>query len=175
MTLTMARRRVSFEVLGAAETKGSAKAFVPKKWADEAHRAGKAPRAIVTNDNPSAKAWEQRIATEAQKVAGDGLFVGPVVLLVTFHLPRPKSLPKRVLHHTTRPDCDKAARCVLDALTGVLYHDDGQITELHVRKAFAATATAPRAVITVAAAADPDPMQHVLTVDEARDLFSMEA
>jgi crossover junction endodeoxyribonuclease RusA len=165
MTLAMARRRVSFEVLGAAETKGSAKAFVPKKWADEAHRAGKAPRAIITNDNPSAKAWEQRIATEAQAVAGDGLFVGPLVLIVTFHLPRPKSAPKRVVHHITRPDCDKAARCVLDALTGVLYHDDGQIVELHVRKQFAAAAAAPRAVITVAEASDPAPVQADLIAD----------
>lgn len=159
MTLTLARRRVSFEVLGAAQTKGSAKAFVPKKWAEAAVREGKAPRAIVTNDNPAAKAWEQRIATEAQKVADEGLFVGPVVLIATFHLPRPKSLPKRIVHHMTRPDCDKATRCVLDALTGVLYHDDGQVVELHVRKQFAAAAAAPCVRIIVEEACAPDPAQ----------------
>jgi Holliday junction resolvase RusA-like endonuclease len=163
----MMRRSVSFTVLGAAQTKGSAKAFVPKKWAEAAVREGKAPRAIVTNDNPNAKAWEHRIATEAQHAAGvsAGLFVGPVVLVVTFHLPRPKSLPQRVVHHVTRPDCDKAARCVLDALTGVLYRDDGQVVELHVRKQFAAAAAPPCARITVTEAAAPDPVQTDFIAD----------
>jgi Holliday junction resolvase RusA-like endonuclease len=149
VSLTLDRRRVAFTVLGAAQTKGSAKAFVPKKWAQDAVAQGKAPRAIVTNDNPNAKAWEQRIATEAQKVGGGALFTGPVILTVAFHLPRPKSLPKRVTHHMTRPDCDKATRCVLDALTGVLYGDDGQVVELHVRKQFAELGAAPRADITL--------------------------
>jgi crossover junction endodeoxyribonuclease RusA len=165
VTLTMMRRRVSFTVLGAAQTKGSAKAFVPKKWAAEAVAKGKAPRAIVTNDNPNAKSWEQRIATEAQAVAGNYLFPGAVVLTVTFHLPRPKSLPRRMVHHMTRPDCDKATRCVLDALSGVLYHDDGQVVELHVRKQFAGVAAAPRACITVEEAVAPDPVQADLVAD----------
>ncbi len=155
--LTMARRKVVFTVLGAAQTKGSAKAFVPKTWAAAAVAQGKAPRAIVTNDNPKAKDWEQRIATEAQAVAGETLFEGPVVLSVAFYLPRPKSLPRRVVHHTTRPDCDKATRCVLDALTHVLYRDDGQVIELHVRKQFAALGAAPRAEITVEEADEPSP------------------
>lgn len=148
--------RITFTVLGAAQTKGSAKAFVPKKWAEVAVRQGKAPRAIVTNDNPNAKAWEQRIATEAQAAGNDYIFLGPVTLVVSFHLPRPKSLPKRVTHHITRPDADKALRCVLDALTGVLYHDDGQVVELHVRKQYAGLTEAPRAVITVEEAAPAD-------------------
>jgi len=155
----MARRRIVFTVLGQPETKGSAKAIVPKKWADDAHRAGTVPRAIVTNDNPSAAAWEQRIATEAQTVASDGLFVGPVIIAVTFWLPRPKSLPKYVRHHLTRPDCDKAARCVLDALSGVLYHDDKQVVALHVRKLFAAPAAPTGARIVVEEAEEPDPQQ----------------
>jgi Holliday junction resolvase RusA-like endonuclease len=161
----MARRSVSFTVLGAAQTKGSAKAFVPQKWAKAAVAEGKAPRAIVTNDNPNAAAWQQRIATEAQAVAGPLLFIGPVVLVMTFHLPRPKSLPRYVAHHLTRPDCDKAARCVLDALTGVLYHDDKQVVELHVRKQFAAAAAPPCARITVMEAAAPDPVPSDLFAD----------
>ena len=165
MSLTMTRRRVSFSVLGAAQTKGSAKAFVPRKWAVAAVAEGKAPRAIVVNDNPAAKEWERRIATEAQSAAADGLFVGPVVLIATFHLPRPKSLPRRVVHHVTRPDCDKVTRCLLDALTGVLYHDDGQVVELHVRKQFAAPAAPPCVCITLAEAAPPDPRQGDLIAD----------
>lgn len=169
MTLTAARRRVAFTVLGAAQTKGSAKAFVPFKWAKEAVAQGKAPRALVTNDNPNARDWEQRIATEAQKAGGGELFTGPVVLSVAFHLPRPKSLPKRVTHHMTRPDCDKATRCVLDALTDVLYGDDGQVVELHVSKQYAEVGAAPRADIRLEEAIAPAPIEPA-----AAALFSAE-
>lgn len=168
----MSRRRVTFTVLGTPQTKGSTKAFVPKKWAQEAVQQGRAPRAIVTNDNPAAKAWEQRIATEAQAVAGEGLFVGAVALIATFYLPRPKSLPRRVLHHVTRPDCDKATRCVLDALTGVLYRDDSQVVELHVRKQFAAIDTAPRVHVALEEAPDPDLQQSDLPLEQFGSLFA---
>ncbi len=158
MTALVTVRELRIVVLGAAQTKGSAKAFVPAKWAREAVAAGRAPRAIVTNDNPNAKEWEGRIATEAQNVIGDsGLFAGPVAQAIGFHLPRPKSLPRRVVHHVTRPDCDKAARCVLDALTHVAYNDDGQVVELHVSKRFAAEGDGPRAEIIIREAATIDP------------------
>jgi Holliday junction resolvase RusA-like endonuclease len=146
--LTMTRRVVTFEVIGIAQPKGSMKAFVPKGW----------DRAIVTSDNPKMKDWQQRIAEQAQTVAADGQFVGPVAVSVVFHLPRPASLPKRVRHHVKKPDLDKLVRCLKDGLRGVLYHDDSQVTDLDSHKRYAVTAAAPRACITVAEA-DPQPEQ----------------
>jgi len=137
------RRSVTFTVLGLAQPKGSAKAFVPKGW----------QRAVVTSDNPRVKDWQQAVAWQAQAAAAEGQFVGPVALRVAFALPRPASLPRRVLAHITRPDLDKLVRSIGDALTGVLYRDDGQVVELQARKVYAAAGAAPSAEITVREAA----------------------
>jgi Holliday junction resolvase RusA-like endonuclease len=152
MSLTMDRRRVTFDVIGIAQPKGSTRAFVPKGWT----------RPIITADNPRTKGWQQLVAEQAQRVAQEGLFVGPVILWVTFSLPRPISLPKRVVQHTKNPDLDKLARVVCDALTGVLYHDDAQVVELHVFKLYAAVGSPPRARITLETAVLPVPTPAAL-------------
>lgn len=161
MTLTMTRRSVQFRVIGEAQPKGSMRSFIPKGWT----------RAILTDSNPRVKGWQQLVAEQAQQVAADGLFVGPVAMGVVFHLPRPQSLPKRVLHHTKKPDLDKLVRAMKDALKGILYSDDSQVVRLVARKQYAAIAAAPCAVITVTEAAPPDPAQLDFSTD---DLFSEE-
>jgi Holliday junction resolvase RusA-like endonuclease len=150
----MTPRSVSFVVTGIPQPKGSAKAFVPKKWADDAYRRGVAPRAVVTHDNPRTKGWQQLVADQAQKVAGV-IFDGPTVLTVTFYLPRPQYLRDRIEPHVTPPDLDKLVRCVTDALTGILYHDDKQVVDLLARKFYARPSAAPHVQITLAEAAPP--------------------
>jgi Holliday junction resolvase RusA-like endonuclease len=150
-------RVVTFQVHGLPQPKGSAKAFTPASWARRAIAAGQsAVRAVVTNDNPKAKGWQQLVAEQAQGVAGDGLFVGPVTVTLVFRLPRPVSLPKRVEHHLTTPDLDKLVRCALDGLTHVLFADDKAVVELRARKVYA---VAPGAEITVAACGTPNVTQ----------------
>lgn len=158
----MARRIETFRVIGVAQPKGSMRAFVPKGWT----------RPVLTSTNPKVKGWQQLVAEQAQDAASRGLFVGAVALGVVFQLPRPKSLPKGRLHHTTKPDCSKLARGLEDALTGVLYRDDAQIVSLFVRKVYAPIGSAPCAVVTIADAAAPDPVQMDFTSDE---LFFEEA
>lgn len=162
MRLTMSRRTVTFRVIGAAQPKGSMRAFVPKGWT----------RPVLTSTNPRVKGWQQLVAEQAQTVAADGLFVGPVSLGVAFQLPRPQSLPKRILHHTKKPDLDKLVRALKDALKGVLYTDDSQVVVIYARKVYAAPAAAPCAVVTIAEAVEPDPVQLDFTSDE---LFFEEA
>ena len=148
----MTPRIVTFSVMGIPQPKGSTKAFVPKGWT----------RPIVTADNPKAKGWQQLVAEQAQDVAREGFFVGPIAVAMVFRLPRPISLPKRVVHHLTAPDIDKLARCCLDGLTGVLYRDDSQVVELRARKVYSREAVAPCAHITVLDAAPPQAEQTSL-------------
>lgn len=155
MSLSMTRRVVRFEVIGLAQPKGSTRAFIPKGWS----------RPIITSANPKSKGWEQLVREQAQAAANEGMFLGPVALSVVFQLPRPQSLPKSVRHHVKKPDVSKLARSLEDALTGVLYRDDAQIVRLQVAKVYAPTGTAPRAVVTVAEAAPPDPAQLTLPAD----------
>lgn len=49
---------------------------------------------------------------------------------------RPKSVPKSRLFHTVKPDCDNAAKAVLDAANGILWVDDAQVISLRVIKAY---------------------------------------
>jgi Holliday junction resolvase RusA-like endonuclease len=120
-------RSLSFSVTGLPQPKGSAKAFLPKGWT----------RPVITSDNKGLKAWEQAVRYEAQRAA-NGLFFQdePVGLAVYFHLPRPKSLPKKVHAHTKRPDLDKLTRAVGDALTGVVWHDDSQLVQIEAMKGY---------------------------------------
>ena len=142
---------VSFRVLGLPQAKGSTKAFTPKGWT----------RPIITSTCKGLKAWEQAVRYEAQHAAEGAFFVGPVELSVGFHLPRPVSLPKRVTAHTKRPDLDKLTRAVGDALTGVLWKDDSQVTYISARKSYALDQPGG-ATITVRAISEPDATQPQL-------------
>lgn len=117
---------VKFTVFGVARPKGSTKAFM---------RPGmKFP--IVTSDNKSVKGWEDSVRAAVQQQAAGAFFDGPVIVRIAFDLPRPKSMSKKVLHHVKKPDIDKLARGSMDAMKGVLWQDDSQVIELHVKKRY---------------------------------------
>jgi crossover junction endodeoxyribonuclease RusA len=131
-------------VYGVARPKGSTRAFRPKG----------SDRIIVTNDNPRTKPWQTLIADTAQEAIRkqlDGrMFDGAVGLEVTFWLPRPKSLPRRVVAHTRKPDLDKLVRAVKDALTGAgVWRDDAQVVSVRAAKGYAVGNECARAVIRV--------------------------
>ena len=63
---------------------------------------------------------------------------------LVFFIPRPKSVsPQKRPRPTAKPDIDKIARAVLDALTGTLYNDDAQVVALYVEKWYAAESGTP--------------------------------
>lgn len=118
---------LTFTVIGIARPKGSTKAFM---------RPGmKFP--IVTSDNRTLKGWEAFVRAAIQQHAPGTFFRGPVTVRIVFELPRPQTLPKKVTDHIKRPDLDKLARGALDAMKGVLWNDDSQVVDLHVRKVYA--------------------------------------
>lgn len=132
---------VSFTVIGVAVPKGSLKAFV---------RHG---HAHLTHDNPQTRSWQHLVAAQAQAVVHldhVAQFLGPIAIRVTFALPRPATLPRRITTHTKKPDLDKLLRNIGDALRGVLYRDDAQIVEWHGRKVYAPIGALPQAEITIA-------------------------
>jgi crossover junction endodeoxyribonuclease RusA len=130
---------IAFTVIGHAQPQGSTKAFnVPGK---------RYP--VVTSDNPNLKDWRTLVAYAAQQQAAGGPLSGGVRVMLDFALQRPKSLPKRTSQHLKKPDIDKLARAVLDALTGILYHDDSEVVRLDVTKRYAAPTEAPSVRITI--------------------------
>ena len=126
----------SIIVYGEAIPKGSTRAFVING------------KAVTTNANKRTKDWQTLVSMAAQEKKPDKPIDGAVDILLNFYLPRPKghygtgknagklreSAPD---FHVTKPDTDKLARAVKDGLTGVVYGDDSQVTQLIAVKWYA--------------------------------------
>jgi len=160
-------RTVSFTVFGTARPKGSHQPFL--------HRVTK--QIIMRPASQGLRAWEAAIRGEAQKLADQGVFfTGAVRVMVTFTFARPKSVSvKRRGYMTVAPDLDKLARSVFDPLTGVLWKDDSQVTELLARKVYGATEEPSRAVITISELAPQAVDSPLLTMATQEDLYATEA
>ena len=125
---------IEFTVYGLPQPKGSARAFVIPG------NGGRKPRAVVTSDNPKAKPWAADIKREAAAACGQKLFERevPLRVMVSFAVTRPISAkPEKRPYPVVKPDVDKLARTVLDALVGIVMVDDAQVVQLHVTKRYA--------------------------------------
>lgn len=130
---------MTFRVYGVPVPQGSTRGFV--------HQG----RALITHDNRQVEPWRQDIAGRA-RVAGVPTLAGPVLVSVSFIVPRPKSRPKKHREPDVRPDLDKLLRSVLDALTGIAYRDDAQVVRFgQVDKRYPMNDEPPGALITVRA------------------------
>lgn len=87
---------------------------------------------ITTSDNVKTKPWKQQVSLMAISEMRGEMIEGPVTLRLSFFLPKPKSVKRA--HPTVKPDIDKLARAVLDALTGIVYRDDAQVTSVLAQK-----------------------------------------
>ena len=79
---------------------------------------------------------------------------GPLSVMILAYFPLPKSYhrkrtPRPARPHDKRPDADNVAKIYLDALNGVVWHDDSQIASLQVLKIRCAQGDIPRTEIQV--------------------------
>lgn len=139
-------------VYGRAPTKGSVRAFIPKR-ADGSLVLRPDGQPVVVKNDQGGRDAEQRMAGIAAACAGEmarlglGVHGGAVEVEFTVFRLRPKG------HHgsgrnagvlkesapafpTARPDVDKHARAIMDALHGVVWRDDSQVVEVLGRKRF---------------------------------------
>ena len=115
---------VEFTVYGNPTAKGRPKfarrgnfvaAYTPKK----------------TSDNAKIISGEAMVA-----MAGRKPLEGALGCVLSFYMPIPKSTSKKdaakmlsgEIHHIKKPDLDNAEKQVLDAMNGIVYLDDAQIT-----------------------------------------------
>lgn len=98
---------------------------------------------VVTSANAKLKPWRQQVTSTAivesarQKFA---LIKRPLAVDISleFYFDRPKSF--KAAGKTTKPDVDKLCRGALDALKGVVYEDDSQVTDVCMKKRFGSPA-----------------------------------
>lgn len=124
---TLGLTELTFSVVGTPMQVGSKRAFTTK-----------AGRAIVVEENDRPKKEWRRAVIDAAVEALDGrtgFGRAPVELWLVFVHPRPKAARKADVWKASKPDWDKLARNVCDALTqsGTIA-DDSSICVAHVRK-----------------------------------------
>lgn len=112
-------------------------------------------RGILVESCKEVGPWRERIAIVAHNGMTEAEFHlavrgTPVMVDVLFVLPRPSSTPKtKTPPAVKRPDGDKLGRAVLDALTGVCFEDDSQVTVMTFKKRLAELGENPVADISV--------------------------
>lgn len=136
--------RGSTFVPGTPIPQGSAKGFVVGKHVN------------ITHDNDAVMPWRSDVAARIRATIGPTIAIpaGPVRVGLTFVMPRRANEPKGPKPHTTRPDLDKLCRAVLDAMTGLVFTDDAQVTELDAAKVRATIGEQPGAHVHWEAAAE---------------------
>lgn len=115
-------------------------------------------RAILVESSNRLKPWRAHVAAQVRTaMRGHQPFDGPIHINLEFVMPRPKNTPKRppTPPATKRPDIDKLARAVLDAITAICYHDDSQVTHLNNTKRIAEPDELAGVTITIKTADPP--------------------
>ncbi len=112
---------------------------------------------VMIESSKAVAPWRTTVAWHAAEAYRGAPLDGPIIVRLEFLMPRVTSLPKRKATppHTKKPDSDKIARAVLDALTKVVWRDDSLVVDLHVTKRYAEVSEQPGVRIRVAIATEP--------------------
>jgi Holliday junction resolvase RusA-like endonuclease len=90
---------------------------------------------VKTYDPKDSRQYKDNVA--AQIVAQSPVFVeGAVQVEMGFFLPRPKTLPKKVVFHTKKPDLDNLIKGTKDAMKGIVWRDDSQVVMIQAVKMY---------------------------------------
>lgn len=123
-----ATKILEFRVAGIAQPRGSKKAITVTGQR----------RGLLIDDNRKSGPWMDLVRREATKVMADREpFTGPLCLTVTIFRARPKGhfrtngnvKPSAPAFPATRPDSSKYMRAIEDAMSKVVYVDDGQLVD----------------------------------------------
>lgn len=91
-------------------------------------------RHVGVYDPKESREYKQNLV--AQIVAQNPRYIpeGAICLECEFIFARPKSLPKKIVDHTKKPDIDNCIKALKDALNGIVWKDDSQIISVYARK-----------------------------------------
>ncbi|MDR3348819.1 MAG: RusA family crossover junction endodeoxyribonuclease [Acidaminococcales bacterium] len=117
-------------------------------------RFARAGKAAVAYDPQKSRDFKFLVRLVAAAHKPPELFAGPVSLCVLVYRQVPKSWGKKKtalalagkIRPTTKPDLDNYAKGVKDALNGIVWRDDSQVTDEFCQKRYAA---APRVDVEV--------------------------
>lgn len=133
------------DVQGAHDAAARIAVFVPGKPAPQGSKrylGRQGGKGITVESSKAVAPWRADIREallQELEAGGHQQLDGAVTVLLTFVMPRPASTPKRRTPPAVkRPDIDKLARAVLDAIGSAgVWRDDSQVTNLHAYKRLA--------------------------------------
>lgn len=135
--------------------------FVPGKPAPQGSKRH-VGKGILIESSKAVGPWRERVALAAAEAPCDLAAYGPpmfaagepLYVRLAFVMPRPASAGKKTTPPAVkRPDVDKLARAILDAITDVLIHDDSAVVDLHAHKRMAELDEAPGVHVTISTVA----------------------
>ena len=104
---------------------------------------------VATYTDAKTSSYEDQIRFYALQAMGSSKPLGTALeAAIYIRLPVPKSYPKKRAEACLsgsewpckKPDWDNVAKSVCDAMNSIIFVDDSQIVECHVRKVYSATA-----------------------------------
>ena len=100
---------------------------------------------------PETLDWRFQVTTASRQAMAARLpLEGPVAVDLHFIVPRPKSIPKKILRPFKKPDLDKLIRAVLDGMTyGGVWGDDAQVVDIRASKHYATPDALPGVTVIV--------------------------
>lgn len=121
---------------------------------------------VVDSKQKTLLPWKDAIRSGATAAMnGHEPVTGPVVVALTFTVPRPASIKPdaRPWPHVKGPgDLDKLVRAVLDAMTGPVYLDDAQVVAAPPYRAYPDSPALPHALAAVLPPVMPRPGVFVI-------------
>ena len=100
---------------------------------------------VQTYTDKKTMSYEELVAFTAKQAMGSGKLInGPVEMFLYIRLPVPKSYTKKatkdclegLVRPTKKSDIDNYVKSLMDGMNGVVYEDDSQVVDLHVRKVY---------------------------------------
>jgi Holliday junction resolvase RusA-like endonuclease len=132
---------------------------VPVAQPRQRHRIIQAKGRIFSTNYTPAKdpvnEYKYQVRETAKKhMQGEPLWEGALGMVVEVYLPRPKIMdgkkwPPGRVYHSGKKDIDNLFKSVADALTGIVYRDDGQICNMMVKKFYHERDNMPRVFVRI--------------------------
>ena len=92
---------------------------------------------IRVYDPQQSRDWKRTVMGQVIADRPKRLLAGALECKMDFYLPRPKSLPKRVVYPVKKPDVTNLIKGTEDALRGIVFSDDSAVVSLRAAKYYA--------------------------------------
>lgn len=116
----------------------------PIAWKRAGHRSVRSGNKNLAIIYDKQKREKEMVRWQMRSQFKEAILSVPLLVDIIFRMPIPKTTSGKMktqmlngaVHHFHKPDCDNLAKFYLDCMNELVYKDDGQIYDLHVKKTY---------------------------------------